>query len=284
VPYGEPPRLDRTLRYEPALLARLRLRFDEEKAGFIRDVDVNRLWFPLANALPASSHDLDLTDEDLRSEPLGAGRFAALPTWIDEEKELKAISKRVLDEVYARETTGTFVCAPLGMWARADEDAAAFRARCEEEVNDRVDAAVAKLRSTYQTKVDRVQDKLRKAEAKHAAAERDVSSRKAEEAFNVGETLLSWFVGRKKSVGTAVSKRRQTSAAQGKLTEAEAEIEALHQEAEELEQELVAAMEAAREDAAGALEQIEPRQIGLEKSDVTVSWFGIVWVPVTRRI
>ena len=88
VPYAEPPSRDGRLMYRPALVAGMQLRFDEEKAGFIRDVEVTRLWFPLVDGLPRDSHDLELGEDDLRAEPLAAGQFAPLPTWIDEKKEL----------------------------------------------------------------------------------------------------------------------------------------------------------------------------------------------------
>ena len=282
--HAEPPRADGLLLHRPALYAHLALRFDEEAADFVQDVERHRLWFPLGDGLPDEPVDLDLRPADLADAGPERARYAPLPTWLDEKKELAAIQKRVLDEVYRSETTGLFTCPPLKLWSRADEDEARFRHRCEDAVNDRVDDRVAELREDWKDKADKLDDRLRKAEAKLAEAERNASARQTEEIVNVGETLLSWFTGRRKSLGTAATRRRQSSQASERVQSLHDDVEALREELEGLEASLVEEMEAVRTKESKALAAIEERQVGLEKADVSVRFFGLLWIPVTRRL
>ncbi|HMV69247.1 MAG TPA: PEGA domain-containing protein, partial [Myxococcota bacterium] len=285
VPLAEvtPPRDDGRLLYRPALYAHLALRFDEEAADFVQDVERHRVWFPLDDRLRDHA-DLQLEPPDVLDAAPERAAYAPLPDWLDERKELAAAQKQVMDDVLRDETTGLLACPPLKLWSRADESAAAFRARCEEAVNDRVDAQVAKLRDGFEAKAEKLEEKVRKAEQKLAEASRSASARQTEELVNVGETLLSWFTGRRKSLTTAATRRRQSSEAARKADALEDDLQAAREALEALEGDLVEQMEAIRGKESKALHAIEERRIKLEKADVSVRFFGVLWVPVTRRV
>jgi hypothetical protein len=283
-PHALPARPDGKLVWQPALHAHLALRFDEETAGFLHDVEQHRVWFPLDRKLPDEALRLELTADDILDAPLGDGFFGEVPDWMDEPKELAALAKRVADDVYRTESTGMFVCPPLKLYGRSGEDEAAFRARCEAAVHARVDDAIADLKDKVEAKEDKLRDKLRTAEAKLGELERNASARRTEEVLNVGETMVSWFFGRRKSITTAATKRRQTSVAGERASAAADAVTELVDQLEALERELVEEMELVRERESRALAAITEKRVGLEKSDVTVRAFEIVWIPVARRV
>jgi hypothetical protein len=273
--------------FAPALYADLRLRFDEERAGgeaFVVDRRLARVFFPLEDRLPEAPLPVRLEPQDLLQEPPGEATYRPLPAWMDEAKELAALQKRILDDVFRTEHEGQFLCRPLKLHGRAGETEAEFRQRCEAEVQARVDEEVAKLEDRFQAKAAKLQERLAAKGRKLAEQEGLARSRQLDEAMNIGTTLLSFFGGRKRGLGSAVSKRRQSAQAGARVDQTEAEIEALQAEAAALETELSEAVEAIEARHRRALDALESRAVRLEREDVRVEAFGVLWVPVTRRV
>ncbi len=282
--HAEPKRDDERIRFAPALYAALSLRFDEDRVGFVLDETCHRIWFPLGERRPKEAIAVRLEEGDLLDDPPDDAVFDALPDWMDEAKELKALEKEIADDVYRTETRGMFVNKKLKLYGRAEESRRDFDARCAALVEDAIDAEVAKLRDEYASKAKRIEDRLESAGAKLAEAEGMVQSRQLDEAVNIGMSILSVFGGRKAGVSRAISKRRQTSRASHKKSQLEGDIERLEDEAAEMMIELDAKIADIRRDEEDKLDETEERAVRLEKSDVRVTAFGIVWVPVSRRI
>ena len=73
----------------------------------------------------------------------------------------------------------------------------------------------------------------------------------------LGERGWALFSGRRKSRSSAMTKRNATTRKQGQLERAQSALAGLHE---------------------------EEREGRLEKSDVRLEAFGLLWVPVSRRI
>ena len=102
---------------------------------------------------------------------------------------------------------------------------------------------------------------------------------------NAGETLFGlFFGGRKRSITTAATKREQTSRAGAKVTDMETRIRDLERDAYDAEAELSDEIEAIRNKHLRNLDDIEERSIGLEKDDITLRRWEIVWVPVSASV
>lgn len=281
---AEPPRPDGRIVFRPALWADIALRFDEARYGFDETYESHRVWFPLGDRMPDEARGAAFDTDDLLSRPPAGARFAALPDWMDEARELKALQRRVVDDLYRSESRGLFINRTLKLYAKGGEAREAFEARCTDAVEDRIDAEVAKLKARFDTKVDRLEERIRKKEAKVVELEGVLKARKVEEAVNIGETLLSFFGGRKKSLGSAVTKRRMTSSTGQRITQAQDDIGALQEDAIELQDELEDAISAIRDKHEAALDATEEYRVGLEKADIQVRAFGVLWIPVTRRL
>lgn len=279
------PRADGKMTFAPALHADLALRFDEDRLGFVKDVRIQRVWYPLGEVPPDAGRVVDLDPEDLLAEIRENGRFEPLPEWADSASELEKLQKRAVDEVYRTETDGMFVNPPLKLYGHADETREAFEARCREAVQERIDAAVAKLKDNYESKAERLDDQIEAKTAKLAELEGVARSRQLEEAVGVGTTILGYLgFGRKKSLTSAVTRRRQSAQASQRVTRLEAELQRLEDDAIELEAQLQADIEAIRAEEEAHLDAIESKPVRLEKSDIQVLRFGILWIPTTRRI
>ncbi len=282
--FARSARQDGEVEYAPALYANVRLRFDEERHGYVLDEDHHMVWFPLdGRSLPDAPLEVGLDPQDLFVDAPN-GRFHSLPDWLDEGPELTAAKRDVVDRIYREETRGQWVCAPLRLHGKTAETREAFEARCREAVEDKVDAALAKLQDHYEKQIDRIEERIRKKENQLDQLEAKAQADKAAELVNVGEVVLSFFVGRKRSVGSVLSKRKTSASSARRIDAAEDDLATLQEQLEELAEELVKKTQELEDEHGEALDYIEERQVSLEKNDIDLRDFGILWVPVTRRI
>jgi hypothetical protein len=119
--------------------------------------------------------------------------------------------------------------------APAPVDPAALAAR-----EARIAKDVAKLTASYEKKIAAAEEKLRKAQARLDEAKNRASQRSTEEWVNAGETVLSFFFGRKKSISTIATKRRQASEADARVDTLESDVVAAQTALDSLRGELAA--------------------------------------------
>ena len=281
---AEAARTDGKVLFKPALYAEIVLRFDEDRVGFVLDQHAHRIWFPLHGSLPSQHIGLPLQPQDTLDQAPANGVFTGLPEWMDEAKELKALQKRVVEDIYRQETSGMFVCKPLKLYGKAGESRADFELRCESAIDELADAKVAKLRDRYEKKADRLQAQIAKKEDSIERLQADLKARQAAEVINVGEMVLSMFTGRRRSVSGAVSRRTTSMRAKTRVTEASSALERLMADVEDLAAELEEKIAAIEDGERKHMDAIELRQVRLEKTDIQVRQFGVLWVPASRRI
>ncbi len=273
---------DGLVQYRPALFARLRLRFDEERAGYVHDEDVVRVFFPLRSERPGDPLAVALTDDDLTSSPPTGATHDELPAFLDEASEYAAARRALEDDVFRTESRGMWTCPPLKLHGKAGESREDFEARCRDAAEDSVEDALAKLADRYEAKIDRLRDRARKKEAQVDGYEDKLKAEKTQEMVNGAEVLASFFFGRKRSLGSVASRRKTTTAAKNRFDAAQDDLEALQAEIEAVQAELEEKQAELVEDAQEQVDAIEEREVRLEKNDIDVVSFGILWVPVTR--
>ncbi len=282
---AEPRRPDGKLFYRPALHAEVQLRFDERAGGFNLDEHHHRLFFPLDKGLPARSRRLLVDNTELLKEPHPEGLFAPLPDFLDEEHELKAARKEMVEELYRNVTRGQWLNPKLKLYGREGESREEFEARCRGLVDDEVDARVAKLRDRYDGKVKRLEAKIARQHQTIERLSQEATGRKAENLLSVGKMVMSLFTKRRPpSVTAAVGRFRRAGGAELRVEHAEEKLAGLQQEVLELQQELEDEVVAIEEKELKALEATEEREVRLDKNDIRVVNFGILWIPVSRRI
>jgi len=100
-----------------------------------------------------------------------------------------------------------------------------------------------------------------------------------EELVNIGETLFSLVGGRRKSVSSALSKRRQTSQTEHRLEQAQDKLERLEEQRANRVLELDEKKEALRDQENSKMDDIEEKSVRPKKKDIDVRFFGVLWVP-----
>ncbi|MEZ4319504.1 MAG: helicase HerA-like domain-containing protein [Myxococcota bacterium] len=277
----EEPRADGAIVWRAGLYARLHLKFDEGRE-FELVRDEHRLFFPITDHSIPDGVEPPFEPGDFLPSPPPGGRFHVLSTLIDEVRELQALEKRVKEEVLRGETEKTFRNRALKLEGRAGETVEQFQARARVAVQDLVDADVAKLKDKVDRAVERLEDKQRRLQRDIGQRESEVSSKQASEAMNIAETAYAWFTGRRRSVSTAMNKREQTRRASERLEQSKTELTEVERELYDLESDLETQVLAIENEKVKLLDQTEEIEVSLERADMTLDQFGIVWIPVTR--
>lgn len=280
---SEPRRADGRTRWAPALYARLHLVF-EGSGDFRLARDEHRLWFPLGGGALGTHSEPPFEDADwLAAAPQG-GLFEPLPASIDEAKELKALEKQVVEEVFRGETEQLFRNTALKLDSRAGEPEATFRDRCQQAAQARADAEIAKLRDKVEAQAKRLEDRRLRKEDEIARAQGQARAKMASEAASGVEMLFGLFMGRKRSVASAVGRRMASSNASSRVGQLEDELERIGEEIQQLQAETAAEIGRIQQESFALVGRVEASPVRLKKANVRLDSFGIVWVPVTRAV
>lgn len=277
-------------RLRPAVAATVRLRFDDATAG-VNHVEEWEAILPLdEDASPESAVAVDFDARDFRpTEPAGA--VYRLPRGaVDTAGFFKEIERGLKASLLHSRTIEIYANRELRLYGRAGESEEAFRERCLEVARAEADREAAKLRSVFESKMDRVRTAIERAEERVAQVREDERTRKSHEVVAGVGDLLGAFLGGKASAGaiakrlgrsaTGVSSRRgQTSRTRQRLEGVESDLERRTEELQEIEADL-------QDDLADLVEEweekaaaIEPLTLSLEQDDITVQDIKFAWIP-----
>lgn len=274
-------------RLAPALAARVTLLFDETKA----DLRHSEEWEAIV-PLTGSGIDVDAAipvdfdDRDFVTEPPENAVYV-MPEFNFTATALKKAQTDLRGRLYADESLTLQRNAELKLWSRPGETEVDFAARCEQAADDGADAAAAKLREKLETKYDRVQAALAKAEDRVAEVEEQSKGRKTQNLVNLGTSILGGLFGGRKSARSlgSAARRMSTGSTRAKSTEArlhtaQNRVAEKIDELEQLELELQDAVIEIDDEWSEKAAAIEPSDIPLEKTDITIDDFLLVWLPV----
>lgn len=269
-------------RLEPALVARLRLRFDDRTAELDHTEEWEVVFFPLeARFDPASGRDVDYDERDFLDQAPPNARYALGEAPITSAAFFKDAERALREEAWRKREVTLLRNAELKLYSRPGETRDAFIERCRAAATQRADEAAAALRDRYGAKIDRLQDALVRAESRLREVEVDVSARKQHEIVAGAGKLLSMFLrGRASAAGLSgvASRRSMTRRAEERLrtaTERQGEQEAAIRD---LEDELADELRAIVDEWEARAEGVEDVEIGLEKEDVVVDHVGLLWI------
>jgi hypothetical protein len=231
------------LLYVPAALGRGRIHFIDRRLN----VDTTQDFALLAQAPSGGgtprweeAQQLNLTSRDLlnRSEP--DARFDQLPESINEPREFDTLNENLIDYLYRNSSLKLLYSPVLKIYSQPGESELDFRARLTQSAREKRDLEVDELNSRYETRLQTLQDRLRRAQATVAMRQADAEARKREVMVSVGESVVGMFLGRRsfRGASTALSKYRQKSSAEMEAQEAEENVGALQKNMAQIESEL----------------------------------------------
>ncbi len=282
----------RGTRYEPAVVARVALRYDDDKAGLIHDEEYEAVLFPLAEQVDASrAIGVDYDDRDLRLETPPSITYQLTKAPLKNKTFWAGVERDLVDFLVRSRSLELQLNKELKLYSRPGETADAFYQRCYQAADAKGDVATAALRDRYQAKVTSLQSQLQAAEGRADVLEAEQKGRRNDEIFSTAGSILGDLFGGRKSrggmlgsvirkTGSAAGKRGRTSAAGERLDAAEGKIQLLHQQMEDIEGELAQEVTDIDTKWMAIAKNITTLPITLEKSDVRVTQLSLVWVPV----
>jgi hypothetical protein len=273
------------LLYEAGVLGSATVRFNDAKRRVNAQLNIMRLaraddspvgidW-SRAEPVPVDSRKLLARAESAEGGPY----FAELPTGVVSSKKLSAASKELADWLYYNQVLKIEVQPELGIARDPEEDTRQFNIRVQQAAREQRDAEIAKLRKQYEKQIDTLVDKLTRAQQNLNTAQAKAQAKQTEQWVNIGESVLSVFMGKsgRRAVSSATSKWNQASQAAASVEQTKETIAQLQAEKQQLEAELdeqAKAITARWEGAHSALvrEELKPRRSDVDVQTVTLGW------------
>jgi uncharacterized protein DUF87 len=283
---AEPARADGAVLHRPALRAVLRLQFDERKEDFVLHTRHHYVAFPIdrGGTISTRFEELSLQDDDVLGSAPESAVFTELPDAFDEAGELKGAQDDLCDHLYRNLTATRFVNEKVKLYSKPEETKGEFLDRCAIEAERMADEAAVKLREKLEKKMVKVEKRLSDSKYRLENLELTEKGQKAEGLWRAGEALLSLFTKRRRSFSSVLTKSRMALQADTRTRQEEEKLEKLKQELLELQDELEVQLDNLEKEHEELAGQIEDKEIRLDKSDITVERFEVLWVPVSKRI
>jgi hypothetical protein len=278
--------------WEASIVARVALRYDDEKAEFVQDDEYETVLFPLTEQVDASRGiAVDYDDRDLRDLPPTPVAYRLCQAPLNSKTFFARVQRDLIDALVRDRTVEILTNRDLKLFSRPGETAEAFALRCQEAASNKSDEDTAKLRDKYETKVTTVQQQIRTAEGQAEVLESEAKGRRNQEILGTAGSILGSLLGGKRSTssmigsvlgkaGTAAGRRTRTEASGKRLDAAESKIQVLHEQLDELEQQVTNDVTAIGQKWTAVAGNVTTMSVPLERTDVRVTQLSLVWLPV----
>ena len=273
--------------YSPVVLTKATATLLDQRRG----VDHRQNYF-LALEPPTEGHSarwetaesLSYDSEDLAAGPVPDALFMPVPESMNAANKLTALKKQLSDHLYVNSRLTLQHNPKLDLYSRAGDELSDFQARVEAATEEQRDAEVEKLKGRFETKLDQVEDRLRRERRDLGDAESEYAARKRDETLSAAESVLGFFSKRRSSgaLSRASSKRRMTERAKLEIEEGEEQIQTYEKELKELQTELQADIEGIHDRWAEVAEQLDEFHVRPRRADVQIVFLGLGWRPEWR--
>lgn len=251
------------------------LDFSVKKAALVDDPELRGL------SVRWDNYEVDPIDPallDTRPEGLEP-KYEAAPEWMLDARGAKSRESDFIESIYRNGNVKIRANEDLKVYAdpnTSDED---FLQLCREKISEASQIEREKITKAYQKIVDKLEVKIRKAEADVQDRSDKMNSRNLEKYGAYGELALSLLTGRRRSVSSSLNKTGLSNTAQNALEKAQLVLDAAKSE-----------LETETDNFKNALGDIESRwekiaenatevTIAPLKKDIYTDYFGILWEP-----
>jgi hypothetical protein len=273
--------------WEPALFGSARVAYTDARRAIDTTVDVNVVTSFRDGAVVvdwSASADAGVTPEALATAPPSGGRFRIPPAAALEPRNYAAWQRDFERWLSQSKPLRVFTAKRLGLSSRPGESERDFRVRVQQARRERRDASVERLRAQYAPRLQRLADRIAKAQDTVARERQQAEQQKLQSAVSIGATMVGALLGRR--VLSAATLGRATTAARGvgraakeaeDVGRAEGRVSELHGELAAMEADLQGEISAMTGDCAD--EPIETLEVKPKRGAVSVRLVSFVWVP-----
>jgi len=240
------------LRYRPTIFGSGTVRFLDRKQSIDEQVEKKLIIEDLENASfvdwktatesQLGNNDLLNTNDQVSDKE---AFFELIPELANSPTEFKKLNKDLNDFLYYNSVLKLKKNNDLDVIQHPEESDRDFQIRLLQRSREERDSEVDKLKGKYAKKLDKLEDKISKLEFDLADDEAEYKARKREEFVGAGESVLSIFMGsRRTTTATTIARRRRmTSKAKREFDETKEDITRAKKDITELEAELKKAVD-----------------------------------------
>jgi hypothetical protein len=221
------------------------------------------------------------TQPAIADEPDEGVEFADLPPSAARPKSYSSWERSFKDHLYRERRLTLFECRPLRMTSRPGESEADFRARLAHRLREKRDEEREALGKRFAPELARVQEAIRRAEARVERESSQFKGRTLDTAVDFGLTLAGALFGRKLGSVTNVKRASQTARSASRASQERADVARAEEDLAE-QKEKLARLEAKLAEETAALAAapevaLETRSIAPRKSDIRVERLALAW-------
>ncbi len=277
LPVGAP------VEYVPQLLAAGVVHFVDRK----HDIDTSEnvaVLVPLADGVvPVDWERVEscpVEIDRLETQPAPAASFADLPGPASQSKSYTAWKKDFDEWLYRGRRLELFESPAFERVSEPGESERDFRVRLQHLTHEQRDEKLDELREKYGVKVERLEERLRKAEQKREKEAQQAKQIKFDTALRIGSSILGAVLGRgRSSTGTAMRSVTRSWRDSQDVARAEEDIEEIRKDILELEAEAEREVEELKERLDPLNEELAKTEIRPRRTDIEIRLVGLAWVP-----
>jgi hypothetical protein len=266
------------LHLRAAAVARVDLTYDEG-TDVVATEEYEAVLMPLTQVPdPRLFVAVDYDDRDLVPAAPAGAVYGLVPSEAKAKTYWNAMQKALVEELVRSRTTEVMVNTDLKAMARPGETREDFVARCHTLVDAGADKELTALRSKYETKLNSARVKYSDAQINAQVLQQEYDANYGLAA--TGISVLGSLLGGRSSRSSMASQAKRQSAASAKVGAAATKANQLQQAVADLEAELQRELLEVDARWNAKAENVTTKSIPLEKADVVVRDFRLVWVPV----
>jgi hypothetical protein len=175
--------------------------------------------------------------------------------------------------------------------SKVGESQSEFRARLAQLQREDRDLQTTKLRQKYADALEKLQERLRKAEYNVAKQAEQAKQQQMQTLVNVGTTLLGAFMGRKAISSSTISRASRSVMSAGRMQQehkdvavAQETVEGIQQQMADLEAELGQEIDKLSGTIDPSTLELDEVSIKANASDVNLDAFMLLWLPCRRDV
>jgi hypothetical protein len=275
--------------YEPALMGIGRVYYSHAKAGITAEKKISLLADFDTHSIGIDwdrAQSLDITEDDVEKFPEDDAGFGELSEQAGQNKNYKVWSSDFKNWLYRNKTLELFKSPSVSLISEPGESERDFRIRVQLAAREKRDQLVEMIRKKYVAKIEKIQERIRKAEQSVEKEKEQANQEKLKTAISFSATIFSALLGRKKVSHSSLGRAATTARQAGRILKEGKDIDAAKENVAELQNKLTELETALSEETEQVKADIDPLTEELEifslkpkKTDIAVKLVALAWVP-----
>jgi hypothetical protein len=235
-----------------------------------------------------NSEALELSIDELRDEGDDDATYADCPAAADNARSYAKWGNDYKRWLRQNENITLFRSKRFRLTSLPSETEGDFRARLQDAASEQRDAAIAKIRKRYASKVTTLENRLMRATQAIDVQKQQATKRKLDTAISFGTAILGAVLGRKKISSSTATKMGSAIKTAGSASKEAADVTRAEQTAEKIKADMAALNQQLEQEIANLdtafdaqAEELDEIVVRAKSTDIHVAITGLAWLPYT---